>query len=352
MTISNWDMFIYLMALQAWPFLHVWRHELSGTRANWGHLILWQSVLFAIFWLVWAGYSVDGWKYLTRFDRDPYRFESEQLFWILGHYLDKVFVNPWPLKVMAAGCASLCIYFVYLWHRKAVPDDYLRLTVISILLLIWIPGIYLLFGNVIRQGIGAMLVLAGGVFAVRKSYLSTIAIWGLAIFFHEMSVVLMAAFLIAAFLPRVIIPLLVLAPVAGVLLPTVFDYLKIESSQFIPYTDRTTGYFHYAKFLVSYALAWGALYSGRWREFASIDARKVYAACVAIASIVLVYEVAFERLLLYSDLVLPVAIVTAVFHPAFPGLTRRYILIAFAVAGCTLWLLPSISISLGYQMME
>ena len=339
-------MILYLLAMQAVPLAAVFRYVTRGTETEWRLILVWQLVLILVFWLVWGGYSTDGWKYLSRFDRNPFVFGSERLFWITGHYLGEVIEDPWPLKILSAACAAILFLSYRLWNGPGSSGA--RLTVIALMILMWVPGNLLLTGNVIRQGLSTAFLLLGFALFVRRSFIWTLVLWILAILFHQMGAIVITALLLSSYFPRVILPLLFVAPVVSFL----FRYLPFTQlynlERYIPYVGESAGNLHYVKFAFSYGAAFALIYSRKWVSFAKFDMRLAYISTVSFAAVFLSYEVPFERLLLYSDIILPLALAPLLGSGAISARLRAIFLILLATGGTFLWSHDSISVTLGY----
>ncbi len=308
--------------------------------------LLAQVALIAVFWFVWSGYSRDAWRYLSAFDGNPLSFEEEHLFWLAGHGLSRVFPDPWSLKILTVVgalifCAALVTFFRGKSHEYPIIGLYVALLV---------PGFILLFGNTLRQGMAAAMVLLGMnlLFASRYALFALSVI--VAFLVHQTALILAAAILMGRYFTVWAKYLLLLAPFVSYLAAYGLSLAGEDLGAIIRYSDRTEGVFHFEKFLVSYLLAWLVVIMGQKGEgpWAWLYAAYVY--MVAISACFLKYEVPFERLLLYSDMLLPFVIPAL----ALPWLSsRRAKGIGFAagmLAGLVLWTHPSVVTALGYAV--
>ena len=342
---KNIDMILYLTALQALPLYVVSRYHLSGKQCNWQQVIIWQTTLILIFWIIWGGVSKDGPAYLYHFSI-PDTWGHEPFFWNTGKSLSKIFPDPWPLKIFSAISVTIGLgcYYSWLRHNEAAK----RQIVTALLLMMYVPGIYLLTGNIVRQGLATTIIIAAAIFLDRKKWIWAIAASVIALQIHFPSFILVACFLIAMILPLPILRLAVLAPLLGMAVPHLSGILGVEISQYIQYSDYSEGSLHYIKLLAYGGIALILLFCIKPRPIFKLDMRRVYIVIVAVASLFVRYEVPFERILNYSDYILPLCIVPLLDHVLLRGKKAFYVLVLIAISGTILWFAPSISVSMGY----
>ena len=336
------DLTIYLLLVQTLPLIFIkWQVTESQYLQ---HAIALQILLFLLFWLVWGGYSIDAWRYLTRFDRDPLRFEEEQLFWMVGHGLGRVLLDPWPLKVLSAIAAGLFAYATAEFLKRYTQS----LAYYGLFLIPLLPAFYLTFGNAIRQGLAASIVMVGLVRLQRGQLGAFLSLGLIAFFFHQTSFLLVLAALLGRFQTRRMPLALLLAPLMSFIAYQIAAFYGVNLSEHIRYADYDEGAFHWAKFVVAYGLAWVLwwVHDENDAEIGWLTAS--YGYMVAVSSLLLRYEVPFERMLLYSEFLLPALLVLTLF--------RRKILVEHfvrlwavsVILGLALWTHPSIVSTLGY----
>ena len=304
------------------------------------------AVSVLIFWLVWGGYSVDAWRYLSGFDHSPFDYRQDQLFWIAGHYLAHFLQDPWPLKVLSSAGAGLLCWAFYQHLRDEPP----RMLLLAYILLLTTPGFYLLSGNAVRQGLaGAISVLAITLFFRfhRKRWL---ALFVLAFFAHKFSLIMLLAFLVALALRRHVVWFWLFAIAAGLSAQGLANALGVNISQYIPYASYQEGDLHWIKFFVSAVIGVIVSASLFLQPVSNPDFRHVYIGLLGFSGLFLAYEVPYERLLLFSDLVAPLALAGIVFMTA-PEIRSKLVIAAAVVSVATSLLLltnKSIILSLGY----
>jgi hypothetical protein len=336
------DLIIYLVLVQTVPLLVLKSGILK--RDNLQYAIALQVLLFLAFWLVWGGYSVDAWRYLSRFDRDPLRFEEEQLFWLIGHGLGKVFVDPWPLKILSALAAALFAYAtVSLLRRHKDQLAYYGLFLIPLM-----PAFFLAFGNAIRQGLAASIVMLGVLALQRKQIIVFVGLGLAAFFFHQTSLALVLAALLGTYQTFRMPIFLALAPLTSFVAHGAASLYGVDLAEYVRYADYQEGAFHWAKFFVAYGFAWILWWTRPADDIEIGKLTATYGYMVALSSLLLHYEVPFERLLLYSELLLPTLLALWLFRRT--AVVRRVALLwCIGIAmGLALWTHPSIVTTLGY----
>lgn len=339
------DMAAYILVVEAvslWWLLCAERDDKKSAR----YVVLAQLSLIAVFWLVWGGYSTDAWRYLSRFPRDPFSFEEEQLFWLLGHGLSGWLPDPWPLKLLSALSALAYCGALVAHYRRGSPIY----VILSLSVVLVAPGFFLLFGNAIRQGLaGTVLIL--GMFAFLKGrYLLFGATVVIAFFLHQPSIIFAAAILASCLPRRWIGVFLVVAPLVSFAANYGLGIAGVDTDLLIRYSHYHEGDFHWVKFVVAYSVAWLLMIVKDRLNSDDARAAVVYVCAVAASSLFLKYEVPFERALLFSDLLLPVVAVSLL--QLSTRVVKRAELVAWGgivAIGSLLWSHPSIVATLGYR---
>lgn len=339
------DMVAYLLIMASLPIWWLLTTD-DAERIDARFVVAIQLSLIGVFWLVWGGYSTDAWRYLSRFDRDPFKFEEEQLFWLLGHGLNEWLPDPWPLKVLSAAAALIyCSALVY--HTRSRAPIY---SIISLSVVLILPGFFLLFGNAIRQGLAGAVLMWGMIGFIKGRYLLFIITAAIAFYLHQPSIVFAVAIAASRLNHRWIGTFLGVAPFTSFAAYYVLQVFGIDLDTFIRYASYQEGVFYWAKFFVAYGVAWLFILMRRRLDNDGAQVAMIYASMVAISSLLLKYEVPFERLLLYSDLVLPLVVVSLL--QTLTKVVKRAELVAcmgIVALGLLLWRHPSIVTALGYS---
>lgn len=341
-----WDMVSYLALLQLLPALLL-DETRSDARAMYRAIVASQCVLLLAFMFVWGGYGKDSWAYLPRFDaltEDDTRYDSDWLFWMAGVALAKVFHDPWPLKMLSTlGAAILCgAYFVYLKRIHAIY------VIIALFVLAVTPAFYLLMGSAVRQGIAGALAVLALVLLLRERMLPFVMLSIAAFFVHQTSIVLVAACVASVFLRRYAPYVLIISPLLGYLFFTGGQLVGLDPASHVPYTEKSQGQFHLAKFVIAYAAALVGFVLTRKCSEKDKKLVGVYVYMVAFSAFFSQYEVASERLLGYSELLLPLVAALSVMGLAWPRWRLGVLWCGAFLAGFALWLHPSILETLGY----
>ena len=339
-----WDLTIYLVCLQLILLQSVW----AGSAAVSGNLVHHRITWFfasamAVLWLVWGGYSVDAWRYLSRFDRNPLHFFEEQLFWLVGHSLGLLLPDPWPLKVLSAGFAVL-VALGYRWHYQ--QGDW-RLP-LAFMLLLATPGFLLLGGNVIRQGLAGAIGIAAAAWLLRGSSWRWALLLVPAFLVHQASVVFFAALLVVRLAGRHLPLIWVVAFSVSPLIQLTVNLTGINLDYLIAHSSEVEGQYHWEKLLISSTLSLVVVASLLRHSSEAIDFRHVYLALASCCHTMLLFEVPFERLLLFADLAAPAALVQVLWlHQEPAGLLIRLASLLVVAATVVLWNAHSVLLSLG-----
>ena len=342
--VENWAMIIYLLILQTIAIA-----AFLGPRSRQefvvNDVIAVQVIILVGFHLVWSGYSTDAWRYLTGFDRTPLAEKKEWLFWMMGHTLQKIASDPWPLKILSATGVMLEIAAIFAFFGRKQRRD----IVIALFVLALLPAFFISFGNAVRQGLAAAIII----YAMARCLdgkiwwflLATLIAW----LIHQPSLFLSMAILAGTYLSRNWIRFcLLLAPVFGILIPEVATWAGIDVDSYVKYSDRDEGVFHWAKFIFAYPLAWWMLYIVRDKFEHRFIVLKAYACMTALSSLLVQFEVPFERLLIFSELLLPLIVPLVVAHLKIQDSRIRIIWVIAMLAGILLWTHNSLRSTLGF----
>jgi hypothetical protein len=338
-------MVVYLLLLQSLPLTAIYSSNGEASNQRYNAVIVAQVCLLVAFWLFFGGYAVDSWRFLTGFWSPYLNYGNEQGFWITGNLLSRIVIDPWPVKIMAA--AGTFMLSLALLRFFGSEDKELR--IIALFLLPIVPAYFLTYGNVLRQGLGATIVVVGILCFLNRRYLLFLSCVLLGVLFHNTSPVLAAALLAAFYCPGLAVPALVALPWVSFTAYYVLQLFDVDLGIFVKYAYYDEGSFHYMKFLVGYSAAWIVwVVSKNWDSHRRVLAL-TYVYVVAISSMILKYEVPFERLLLYGDFLL-LFLIPLICRQFFMQ-NKKVIVAAWCVtttAGVFLWTHSSVSRTLGY----
>lgn len=344
--IPVWDLLGYLGCLQILLILNLGSvtstsgEQLCSNRT----LFLLTSLSAAGFWLVWGGYSVDAWRYLSQFDLKVLHFHEEQIFWGAGSVLGSLVPDPWPLKIIS-GCSIFILCWAYFRHFGSTGTP--ELTAAYMLLLIT-PAFFLLYGNAVRQGFAASVGVLAITFFLQGSYFKWLMLAVAGFFIHQAAILVAVALLIASTLRNhlfwIWLGSLFVSPVVAYL----FSLFGHELTDYIRYADYSEGVFHWAKVAMSTAISLVVLLSLRVQSSLTLDFRHAYIGLGILGNCLLIYEVPFERILLFSDLLAAPALAQILVRTDW--LSRRYIIFSILVicGSILLWTHQSILRTLGY----
>lgn len=341
-----WDLLIYLGCTQ---ILLLSKLDLS-TRREIGHVVDGRSIFFvfcitaAIFWLVWGGYSVDAWRYLSRFDFNPLQFREEQLFWIGGYLLNKLVPDPWPLKILSAFSVLILIWAYHIYFKTTQKNE----LILAYALLLATPGFFLLLGNTVRQGLAGSIEILGAIFFLQRKYWTWALIAVVGYLVHQFAVIVAIAVLIARPLKQHILWLWVASLIVSPVSTYVLELFGYSLEQILRYGDHTEGQFHWAKVLMSGTLTAFILYSFRLQPASNIDIRHLYVSLSIISNTILLYEVPYERLFLFSDLIAPLALGQVIAKTKFVEKHSLLFVLVLLSFSLILWTNYSIVKSFGY----
>lgn len=337
------DLLAYLLLIQFLPLVLVVGARYTD-KGIYRYVLTGQTGLIMVFFLAWSGYSKDSWDYLSGFYGNPLDWDSEWLFWIIGSGLDRIVYDPWPLKIVSTLAAAIMCFAVIAFF---VDRDW-RYSIAGLFALLLTPSFFLLLGSAVRQGLAGAVVALGIVYLYRQRYDLFIVSAITAFFLHQYSVVLALAGVVSRLAPRTVWYLLCIAPFTSFVAAGLGELYGVNLDDHVPYSDKSEGQFHWAKFVVSYILAIGALFVTRSFETRERGIVTAYACIVAFSAMFLKYEVPFERLLGYSEMLLPIVAVVGL--SAIRWIRERLLLLwgTATGAGLLLWSHPSMFRTLGY----
>ena len=311
-----------------------------------------QFTVLIAFYLLFGGYSIDAWRYLTRFTHNPFSFETEWIFWIVGNFLSSNFPNPWPLKLLMALSITIWGFAIF----RMFGSDRKEEKVWAFLIVPLMPAFFFAMGNAIRQGLAAALILHAVIYLLSRKRLQFWTISATAILIHQVSIILVvAASLIRA--PRKIVwAIFLIAPFVSYFLSFGLEQFDINLSDYVRYSTRDEGQFHYVKFFVYYGIA-GILLVMTSRQSSLVPVKllsNVFVLMVSFSACMLNYEVPFERLILFADVLLPIIFGFLVVHLNF-GIGIKYCLwVGILFLGLLLWTSGSVqhTLSVGLEHVE
>ena len=345
-----WGMVAYLVILSSMSLSVLLLNERVLYR-DYRWVIFSLMLLFVIFFLAWGGYSKDSWRYVNGFIGSPLVYEKEHLFYIIGYFLDKAFVAPWPLKIYAAGCAGLVCLSIAKFHGMDKP----RHVIFGMLILALTPACFLIMGNALRQAYAAVIIVFGMMYFVQGRYFIFLFSGIVAFSFHQTSVILFAAVALA----NLRIPLgwtclgLAVAPFVSFLVVFVDRILGlgIVGGVWLYFLDKTEGVFYLEKFALAYSVAWFFLLSNPDPSDDKQRVLWVYVYMVMMSCLLLRFQVPFERMLAYSELLWPLCL--PVIASSYKRVLNYRVVrlggsVFLLVMGLLLWTHGSILSSFGY----
>lgn len=343
-----WDMVCYLALLQLLPAL-VLSERRTDARMLHQFVVISQCILLLVFMIIWGGYGKDSWEYLPRFDvltEDDAAYDSEWLFWGVGVLLGKLFYDPWPLKFLSTFAVATLCYACY-FHLKDRDGLYLM---VALFMLALTPSFYLLIGSAIRQGVAGAVVVMALVYLYRDRTLPFVVLSIAAFFLHHSSVVFVAAGVLSVASTRYAHYVLIAMPFIGYLVVVGGETAGVDIGAYVPHSDKVEGMFHLEKFVVAYVVAALAIILTRANPEDDKKLVGAYVYMVAFSAVFIKFEVASERFLAYSELLLP--LVASVSISRINWNVRGLTVLWFCgwLAGFGLWLHPSIRETLGYAV--
>jgi len=308
------------------------------------NIAIWQSMLIVCFLLVWGGYGKDSWEYLLGFDGRPLAYNKEWLFWITGYVLNKVVYDPWSLKIISAvGGLAMCYGIISFFRNYGW-----QYCVVGLFALLLVPAFYLLLGSAVRQGLAGAIIVIGIVNLYKGRYYVFAGSAFVALLLHRTSLIFAIAGGLSKFSIRSVPHVLLVVPILGLVAFWMGPLIGIDGTDYVPHAKKSEGDFHWTKFVMAYGLAFVGMYKVRHaiKPFGEIVA--AYGYMVAISAFFVTYEVPFERLLGYSELLLP--FVAAIVIDSVSWKQSRIVGLWFVglAAGLLLWSHPSIVETLGY----
>jgi len=144
--------------------------------------------------------------------------------------------------------------------------------------------------------------------------------------------------------------LVLVAPFISFMCYVILSWFDIDLDLYVPYSFKEGGVFHYLKFFFAYIMV-GILILIRHRSV-GLDAEtscliNIYIVIVIFSALILKYEVSFERVLLYSEVLLPLIIPTLIISRTWTHFQITVVWLAGLVVGLGLWTHNSILRSFG-----
>ena len=296
------DLVFYLLSVQIILFVSIFSSasEIACLRTTKNISLVFASLL-SIFWLVWGGYSVDAWNYLTMANRSYFRLEDEALFWLFLGFISRIVSDPWPLKLVSVLISGiLCsAYYVYLRDK----DD--RYLAIAFILLLMTPGYFLLTGNAVRQGIAGSLGVLAIILFINEHYKKWLFLLVVGSLIHQFSLVVFLSVYVCKLVRKYLLWIWIASPFVGITAKPVAAWLGYDLGKIVRYADYSEGLFHWEKFFLSSAIAAIFLISIKVKPSNTIDFRHIVVFLYSISNIFVAFEVPFERSLLFVDLMIP-----------------------------------------------
>ncbi len=327
-------LYLYLTLLSLLPYL-VLRQDRAIADERYKAVALFQVIGLATTYLVFGGYSIDAWRYLTRFTHNPLGFDEEWLFWLVGHFLNGTLPNPWPVKILSVLAVGLWVAAVI----RAIGFKRKEALVLGLALLPLMPAFFFAMGNAIRQGLAAVIVLHAILFFVKgkKWQFGTLAITGVLV--HQVSLVFVIAGAFVRAPRKLIWFFLIMAPFVSFGVSIILEFWGINLADYVRYGHRDDGQFHYLKFAVYFIMAIGLLIFSTKREVPNhiVLLINAFALTVGCASLLLMYEVPFERILLYADVLLPIVIAMVLTGLKLRARSKQLLWSGLLCLGLLLW---------------
>lgn len=341
-----WDMLVFLGCTQLYLGLRFLKNRQDQNYQSFNNKLTFYffSAFVVTFWLVWGGYSVDAWRYLSRFDFSPLHFHEEQLFWISGYVLNKIVSDPWPIKIISASTVLL-LSIAYFKHLGKYYNNELTL---SFMLLLITPGFFLLSGNAVRQGLSGSFEVLGTVFFLQQRYWLWILLATIGFFVHQFGALLVVAIVVAKFLKKYLFFCWLASFLVSPASAFIFSIYGYDLEGILRYGDYSEGIFHWEKVIVSGLLSIFVFASFRFQPSLTLDFRHIYLALVTISNTVIIYEVPFERVFIFSDLIAPIAIAQILARSSWVKVRYQVLMFLILCGSILLWTNPSIVKALGY----
>lgn len=315
-----------------WIYLIAVRHKVVSEGSS---LVYVQLVSLVVFFLVYGGNSIDAWRYLTRFTHNPLGFDEEWLFWLTGNFLSQVLPNPWPVKILSALAVTLWIWAVI----RAIGTEKKDTLVLGIALLPLIPAFFFTVGNAIRQGLASVIVLHAIVFLLAKKRWQFGLVGATGILVHLPSLVFVLASAGMRIPRKALWTFLIVAPFVSFGVSFVLEFWQVNLADYIRYAHRDDGQLHYLKFAFYFLASIGLLIFSSKRPVPEylISLINVFVITVSFALMLLRYEVPFERILLYADVLLPIIFAMVIAELKLGIKTKRFLWSGAVCAGLLLW---------------
>jgi len=344
LTVPPLDMLAFLAISQILPMVLL-KEEVIDARV--AYLVLASQIcLILTFFLVWGGYARDSWDYLMAFGDpkgNPFDRNRDWLFWWLGKGLSWIVEDPWPLKIISAFSAALICSSVLMFFGRTDVEY----AVAGLFLVLLVPSFLLLMGSAVRQGLAGAIVVVGLACLYTEKERSFWICTILAVLCHVSAIVLALAGLFSKKLPRWVLYVFCLAPVVSLLMLYIGPATGLE--EYVPYTDISEGEFHLEKFVLAYTLASIAYLLSKKTNTKDSKVLVTYVYMVGFSGFFVVYEIPFERLLGYSELLIPMVGAVCVKTLSFTKRQLRILWVCGFAFGFLLWSHSSIVYTLGYS---
>ena len=210
------------------------------------------------------------------------------------------------------------------------------------------PAFLFSLGNAVRQGLASVIILHAAIFLINQKRWQFAFLSVLGVLVHEVSIIFVAA--VAAM--RMPMPwvraFLLISPFVSFIVVCISARFDVDLASYVRYAGYDEGAFHYLKFAVYFSLANGLFFlSTRRAESDHFHLMaKAFALTVGCASSLLVYEVPFERMVLYSDVLLPVMLAMSVVNLKLGVLGRTWLVGGLLALGFAFWTSDSVQITL------
>ena len=327
--------YLYLISLSALPYLLLFRQDCALHASRMRNLPFLSCLGLVSVYLVFGGYSIDTWRYLTRFTHNPLGFDEEWLFWLIGNFLSETLPNPWPVKIISAIAVGLWVWAVI----RAIGFRRTETLVFALALLPLIPAFFFTMGNAIRQGLASVIVLHAILFLLVKKRWQFGLVGAAGILVHLPSLVFVLASAGMRIPRKVLWAFLIVAPCVSFGVSFVLEFWQVNLADYIRYAHRDDGQLHYLKFAFYFLASIGLLIFSSKRPVPEylISLINVFVITVGFALMLLRYEVPFERILLYADVLLPIIFAMVIVELKLGIKTKRFLWSGAVCAGLLLW---------------
>ena len=263
---------------------------------------------------------------------------------MVGHSLSELLPNPWPLRVLSAFAVGLWCLAVF--RSTSSQQREVRLWALALIPLM--PAFVFSLGNAVRQGLASVIILHAAIFLMDKKRWQFAFLSVLGVLVHEVSIVFVAAVAAMRMPMSWARAFLLISPFVSFIVVWISARFDVDLASYVRYAGYDEGAFHYLKFAVYFSLANGLLFLSTRRAEADHFhlMAKAFALTVGCASLLLVYEVPFERMVLYSDVLLPVMLAMSVVNLKLGVLGRIWLVGGLLALGFAFWTSDSVQTTL------